>query len=354
MMRKAGWPPLIGNNPATDCDKITLKKYQNFSVNDFAMDDYFQSWIFRPDENINAFWKSWIENHPEKATEIEEAKDILNNFALPQYALTQEHVSELWKGIQSNSFESKTNVSMQSKRASWYWTAAAVVLIGLTIFLWLSGSDKLEYATQFGETKSIVLPDGSTVILNANSQLSFDKNWEESSAREIWLNGEAYFSVIHKEDHQPFKVTTNGGIAVEVLGTTFNVYHRSVETKVVLNSGQITLSFPVDNKEKKILMKPGELIEYKEDTYKKSLVDPNVYAAWTEKKIILDQTSLQEMIRMAEDNYGVKVSVESEKMLKQTVSGSMPIGNAESFVSQVAMAFQLKVVRKKNSYLLTE
>ncbi len=347
-------PSLTGHNHATDCEKIMVKNYQNFSVKEFAQDDYFQSWVFRPDENTNDFWKSWVLNHPGKADEVEEAKEILNNFTLPRYTLSQDDVSELWGKIQANQAYSKTNTSKFSKQREWYWATAAVLVLGLIVSSLMPGSDQFEYRTQFGETKTILLPDSSTVILNANSQLTFNKNWGQLSAREIWLNGEAYFSVIHKQDHQPFKVITPGGIAVEVLGTTFNVYHREVETKVVLNTGQITLSFPVEKNEKKILMKPGELVEYKKDKYSKRVVDPHVYAAWTEKKIILDQTSLQEMIRMAEDNYGVKISVESEKILKQTVSGSMPIGDATNFVTQVAMAFQLKVIKENDGYILKE
>ena len=331
-----------------------VKNYQNFSVNEFAQDDYFQSWVFRPDENTNAFWKSWMLNHPGKATEVEEAKEILNNFTLQRYTLSQDDVSELWKKVQTNQADGKINTSKLSVYKGWYWATAAVLVFGITALFFLSNSDQLEYRTKFGETKTILLPDSSTVILNANSQLAFDKNWDQLSTREIWLNGEAYFSVVHKQDHQPFKVITPGGIAVEVLGTTFNVYHREVETKVLLNSGQITLSFPVEKNEKKILMKPGELIEYKKDKYSKRVVDPEIYAAWTEKKIILDKTSLQEMIRMAADNYGIKINVESEKMLKQTVSGSMPIGDAESFVTHVGMAFQLKVVKENDGYILKE
>ena len=331
-----------------------MKNYQNFSVNEFAEDDYFQSWVFHPDENTNAFWKLWVMNHPGKATEVAEAKEILNNFTLQRYALPQDDVSELWKKIQSSQTESTTTTSRFSISKGWYWATAAVLVVGITALFLLPNADRFEYRTQFGETKTILLPDSSTVILNANSQLTFDKNWDQLSTREIWLNGEAYFSVVHKQDHQPFKVITPGGIAVEVLGTTFNVYHREVETKVVLNTGQITLSFPVEKNEKKILMKPGELVEYKKNKYSKRLVDPHVYASWTEKKIILDQTSLQEMIQMAEDNYGLKVRAESQKILRQTVSGSMPLGDANSFVTQVAMAFQLKVVKDNDGYLLKE
>jgi transmembrane sensor len=317
------------------------------------MDDYFQSWIFRPDENTCAFWESWVINHPQKAGDIEEAKEILRNFTLPHYSLSQDHISELWTKIRTNPVETKVNNPTGSRYTVWYWTAAAMLLLSITTVLILN-DDQLEYRTEFGETKKILLPDSSTVILNSNSRLTFDKNWNQQSAREIWLDGEAYFSVVHKLDHQPFKVLTSGGVAVEVLGTTFNVYHRSVETKVVLNTGQITLSFPVDKKEKKILMKPGELVEYKVNKYSKRVVDPDMYAAWTEKKIILDQTSLKEMIGIAENNYGIKIRVDSEKILQQTVSGSMPLSDADSFVTQVAMAFQLKVIKENDGYILKE
>ena len=101
-------------------------------------------------------------------------------------------------------------------------------------------------------------------------------------------------------------------------------------------------------------MKPGELVEYKKEKYSKRVVDPRAYAAWTEGKIILNQTSLREMLSIARDNYGIEIQVQSEKMLEQTVSGSMPIGDAESFVNLVAKIFQLKVVIENNTFLLIE
>ena len=330
-----------------------MKNYKNFSVNDFALDEYFQNWVFNPDENSNTFWKSWQLAHPKKTSEIEEARDLLNNFTLPRYTLATEDVSDLWQKIQhANSVDDTKKSKPTATR--WYWAVAAAVLVGISSLLWLLDSNTIEYQTQFGETKTILLPDSSTVILNANSRLTFDKDWDQLAAREIWLEGEAYFSVVHKHDDQPFKVFTAGGVAVEVLGTTFNVYHRDVETKVVLNTGQITMSFPIDKMEKKILMKPGELVEYKEDNYNKREVNPIIYAAWTENKIILNQTSLQEMIQMAKDNYGLEIEVESEKMLGQTVSGSMPVGTAESFVNQIAKAFQLKMDQQNGKYLFKE
>lgn len=333
-----------------------LKKYQNFSVNDFALDEYFQSWVLTPDENTEGFWRTWLNEHPQKAHEAEEARQILQNFNLTRHTLTNEDVSELWKRIQADNKLAQNQARREPLRTfRWYWAAAAMILIGVTVALFQKDDDQYEYKTKFGETKTILLPDSSTVILNANSRIVFNKDLDKQPVRDIWLEGEAFFTVVHKQNHRPFKVSTPGGVGVEVLGTTFNVYNRSVDTKVVLNTGEIRLSLPNASKEEnKILMKPGELVEYNKDQYTKRVVDPRIYAAWTEKKIILNQTTLQEMIQMARDNYGLEIGVESAKMLLQSVSGSMPISDKENFVSQVAKVFHLKVVHDDNKYLLRE
>jgi ferric-dicitrate binding protein FerR (iron transport regulator) len=303
---------------------------------------------------MRSFWKFGLREHPKKGNKGEEDHDLLLKVGLTRHTLPPEDVSDLWKRIRQDHDPLHGIINKRSPGKRWYWLAAPVFLTGAIVSLYLRNPGQSEYHTAFGETKTLVLPDGSTVMLNANSHVVFHKNWEQRPVREVWLEGEAYFSVVHKQNHQPFKVSTPGGVAVEVLGTTFNVYYRAVETKVVLNSGQISLSFPVDKKEKKILMKPGELVEYKKNKYSKRVVDPSMYAAWTEKKIILNQTSLREMIQMAKDNYGVEIDVPLEKMLEETVSGSMPIGDAESFVNQVARAFQLKVVHENNKLLFKE
>ncbi len=333
-----------------------MKKYQNFSVNDFALDEYFQSWVLTPDENNEAFWRTWLNEHPQKASDAEEARQILHNFNLTRYALPAEDVSELWTRIQQENNLEQSKVSRKPLRTyRWYWAAAAIILMGVSVALLQNDNAQYEYQTKFGETKTILLPDSSIVILNANSRIVFNKELDKQPVRDIWLEGEAFFTVVHKQNNQPFKVSTPGGVGVEVLGTTFNVYNRSVDTKVVLNTGQIRLSLPNAGKEEnKILMKPGELVEYNKDQYTKRVVDPRIYAAWTEKKIILNQTTLQEMIQMARDNYGLEIGVESSKMLLQSVSGSMPISDKENFVSQVAKVFHLKVVHNDNKYLLKE
>ena len=331
-------------------------RYSEYTVNDFAMDEYFQSWVLDSgDESVGSFWEAWLLEHPEKRKVIVEAKKLLESVKFQRHELSGDEHTELWRRINS---EVETHGS-ENKRTGLLWAyrgAAALMVFSLVglFFLLTNNEPWLEYHTAYGETRSITLPDGSTVVLNANSTLTVFSNWNEEPTREIWLNGEAFFSVVHKINNQPFKVITGEGLTVEVLGTTFNVYNRTNGTKVVLNSGQIRLNLPTDQSPEMILMKPGEMVEYKGQHYNKKEVNPLLYTAWTSNKIMLDHTSLAEMVYMLKDSYGLDVKVSDSKLLNETVSGSMPLGDPEILLTQMAKAFQLKIKKEGNVIIVDE
>ena len=331
-------------------------RYIDFTVNDFAMDEYFQSWVFNSgDESIRNFWESWLLEHPDKRREVAEAKKLVESIRFSKHELSGDEVANLWVRIHSGD---RKPVSLVGKaQGGWvYRVAAAVIVMGIAGLFFLLSNDKpwMEYHTAYGETKSITLPDGSSVVLNANSKLTVFSDWNEQPLREILLDGEAFFSVVHKTNNQPFKVITAEGVTVEVLGTTFNVYNRTNGTKVVLNSGQIRLNLPTNQSPEMIVMQPGEMVEYKEQHYKKKAVNPLLYTAWMNNKIILDHTSLGEMVYMLQDSYGLEVKISDTKLLEETVSGSMPLGDPEILLNQMAKAFQLKFKRNNNVIIMEE
>jgi transmembrane sensor len=334
-----------------------LKDYSNYTANELVLDEFFENWVLKPDAYSNAFWNQWIKDHPHKFTEVEEARQVIKHLTFSNYSMSERDVAELWGRIKS--FDRNSNSTIPASRRKIglvYKIAASFALLAALVFGYAQWHERsfLKYHTAYGETKTIVLPDSSTVILNSNSTLKLPQDWDQQPVREIWLDGEAFFSVVHKVNHQPFKVFTGEGVAVEVLGTSFNVYHRTEETKVVLNSGKIKLHLPSPSAAQDITMRPGDFVEYKQKSFSKRVVNPMIYSAWTEKKLILDHTSLREMVYMMRDNYGIELEVSSDTLLNQTVSGSMPLNDAESIVNSIAQTFQLKVVKKRNKFLMYE
>jgi transmembrane sensor len=88
-------------------------------------------------------------------------------------------------------------------------------------------------------TYSVILPDGSKVMLNAMSQLKFPVSFTEKDRR-VELKGEAYFEVAKDASH-PFKVKFNGS-EVEVLGTHFNISSYDETAIATLLEGAVKVS----------------------------------------------------------------------------------------------------------------
>lgn len=337
-------------------DPRPVKKYVNFSVNDFVTDDYFQYWVSHPaDESPRVFWEGWLQQHPEKREDVEEARAILESIRFSNHTLSHEDLTQLWDRIRNIDNDRELKRHQPGIARAWYAAAAVTLILMVSaFFLFQQQKPWKEYRTAYGETKTVVLPDNSQVILNANSTLRILKDWNDKADREIWLEGEAFFSVVHTKTNQPFRVRTDDGVSVDVLGTMFNVYKRTLKTTVILKSGQIRLNLPMAESQEKILMKPGDMVEFKGKKYKKEEVDPQLYTAWTQNKIILNHTSLGEMVRMLRDNYGLEVKVADATLLEQTVSGSMPLANAEELLQQMAKAFQLKITREGSTITIEE
>lgn len=100
----------------------------------------------------------------------------------------------------------------------------------------------------------IVLPDGSNVWMNSESELTFPSKFS-GDERNVSLRGEGYFEV-SKNKEKPFKVTLGDGEEIIVLGTIFNVmtYANEPNQKITLLKGSISLSSQFNSE----ILKPGQ------------------------------------------------------------------------------------------------
>jgi ferric-dicitrate binding protein FerR (iron transport regulator) len=155
-----------------------------------------------------------------------------------------------------------------------------------------------------GTRKSVILPDGTKVRLNAGSELRYDADMTSRDTRNVDLSGEAYFDV-QKDKERPFIIHTDK-LAIRVLGTAFNVkaYPKDKMTETTLMQGSIELT--VNSKPyQKIILKPREkfaLIEDGQDTAvvrsaaserRDTLAPVTVHAVNKEKLVVQDVVPVQ-------------------------------------------------------------
>lgn len=331
------------------------------SVDALLADESFQRWVLDAHPEDAFVWERWLAESPERRFLVDEARQLLGLLQrpVPGESMPEVRAEALWARIEetrtASRMESRTAFPSEpptGRRLGWYArvaaAVAAVLLAGAGTWYALRPDPRLDYVTAFGETRTVTLPDGSRVTLNANSRLTLDRTWTATAPREVWLEGEAYFSVTHQQNHQRFVVHSDR-IDVEVLGTEFNVYNRHRDVQVVLEAGRVQLApatasgSPSDT----VVMKPGQLFEYRANG-QRSLGPANTerFSAWKNNRLLLDHTSLAELVRLLRENYGLTVRVSNETLLRQTASGSMPLGNEDDLLLQISRLFSLKISKE--------
>ena len=151
------------------------------------------------------------------------------------------------------------------------------------------------------------LPDGSTGWLNGSSSIRYHINFTKE--RKIILDGEAFFNV-KTNPEIPFIVNTNE-INVTASGTKFNIasYRNENNVEVVLEEGELL----VGNKEmtSSFTMSPNDLVIYEKSINRlsKEVVEPQIYVAWTEGKLVFRNDPIDVIARRLGRWYNVDVDI---------------------------------------------
>ena len=242
-------------------------------------------------------------------------------------------------------------------RRPWLMAAASVLLLGMTAWL---GRDRIlykTYATQFGETRSVELSDGTRVILNANSSMKVPRFGFGDNTREVRLNGEAFFNVTHTIDNRRFRVKTEDNFEVMVLGTEFSVYTRKKGGKVLLKKGKVHVLFSEGNHKKELVMKPGDLVTM-EKSAAKPIVKPNAdtqkLIAWTGNRFVFDKTPLSEVATQLQEHYGIRVEIKDNRFANRTVSGTFQPESGEELLTLLSELFDFHLARDGEAYLILQ
>ncbi len=230
--------------------------------------------------------------------------------------------------------------------------AAFVLLCAAWVFWPESPPQDLVYSTNFGETRNIELPDGSLVLLNANSEIVWKGDWIKLGHRSVTLKGEAFFEVV-KTDEMHFEVATPG-LTVDVLGTEFNVRTRGSETNVYLQEGKVLLEVNSPEKQK-LAMSPGDFVQYDhlaknlKSTTHHSLKDK---ASWVDGMLDFQDESVPQILQEFENLYGKTFRVENEILLDKRMDVSLPYADWNLVRKALEIALDVEFTSSRDTIIV--
>lgn len=350
------------------------KDYEHCGSREFICDPFFQEWIVNPTAERTEFWQEFLRRYPAAEERVRVARTFLEGIAFreewPEEGVAAASFEQHWQTVlqtaqhPSAAMEQPLPEKRKGGRYRVLWKlAAAAILAGTVLTLVLirhasRDANKL-HQTQYGRTEKIVLPDGSTVVLNARSSLSYKDDWTTAAVREVWLQGEGYFAVQRSlgsgkgQQPQKFRVHT-ADLVVEVLGTTFDIRERRGITEVVLGSGSIELFFR-NPSHPSIRMKPGDRVVYDPSRPQQVLQDTaNAadYSAWQQHKLILKNPTVREIARYLEDNFGYRIELEDQRMGNKIITGPILYDSLDDALFILSTVLNTQIIKQDSTIIL--
>lgn len=331
---------------------------KNFlNVEDIIADERFQSWYFKANESQRNDWEVWMRDHPQQAALVAEAREYMDNLVIRERQIAENQViaaegrlmNTLAEMEQAAVIPISVATSRRRLRTRWWVAAAAVLVIAVTgITLWMNNT-RASIHTAFGEVREQRLPDGTIVMLNANSEINYSTGWDKGNEREVWVKGEAFFHVAKTPAKSRFIVHTDQ-FDVIVTGTRFNVVNRAGSNNVMLTEGSVILQ---THDGKQIHMKPGEFVEVAREQLQMKTAREETLLAWRDKKLFFESIPLSAALEKIEEHYGVKISVANAAIGNKIISGILPNDNLDVLLEALEATNEFHVIRTKGEIIIT-
>ena len=328
-------------------EKYTDKEWEELSslLSDEQNDnkDLLSRFMAEDSHNTIKNWKELREMNSEKEINVDKA---WNN---------------LYSRLSENGLMTETPVIRRSLIRNTYFRVAATVLILLgigSVMIYLNDKGVLSRKTTVATTENqknlqVTLPDGSNVILNRNTRLTYWENFGRNG-RNVALSGEAFFEITPDKEN-PFTIDA-GKARVKVVGTSFNVNTNNADSavEVFVKTGTVMVS---DNEgTSSLTLDPGYIGTMNSGSSDKFLNnDPN-YMAWNNGVLIYDRQTLDVVFRDLKKVYNMDIVADDPDILENTWTTNGPVDNQsqETIIRLICGSFNLSYTKDGSVYHLAE
>ncbi|MDR0756632.1 MAG: FecR domain-containing protein [Tannerella sp.] len=339
--------------------------------------------------------REWLDMSPEHGKLLTEYREM--NFIMKSYRRDGTYnVDEAWARV---SRAIRKNPSGSIRRLVWRLPRYAAVFIlafgaGLAAmhFQTRRGNAETEekeiryteYTVPYAAKSMIILPDSSTIWMNAGSRLRYSSDFN-SADREVFIEGEAYFNVAKNAD-RPFYVKTSA-VTLKVLGTSFNIKaypeENSVETTVESGSVQVLRNVEGRLSDRLILtagqkatiiksaaninsimtdplplpaaMSPKSVMP--KETAEKTIVTKNVvtelYTSWKDARWLIEKETLEALAVKLERRYNIHVSFADESLKRISFSGTLKDETLEQVLEAIKLSAPVNYTVRQNRVILS-
>lgn len=343
----------------------------NYTVSELIQEPSFRRVVkgsASPDEIKQ--WNRWMEVSEENRAAAKEAATEIAGFGFVSPKLPD--VEKEWSRL------SKKTVGKQKRRPNkenansngnhfliWIFRVAAVLILGIFVGLGsyiYSNSDQKgtqvkeiteerTIRTGSGERKTIRFSNGSKIMLNSNTVITYNIGWLHNKTIRVELEGEAYFEANGDgpREQPVFAVHTPGGI-IRDIGTKFLVTVAKGQSNIVLQDGRVEVSTVGQHQEyARISAQQGEMLEFRKSALlSRKAVNPTLYTSWATGYMTFEETTIKEFAGFVERRFDVDVKIANAELSAVTLEGAVYFKTLSELVQAVSEVTNVAVYQSKD------
>jgi transmembrane sensor len=249
-----------------------------------------------PDADWEAFM-TWLEADAAHAERYDRAGSALRDAEEAVSALPRTQTS-----VEKHVAPPTTPERPRARPARWVGGAvAAAVAVAAGLGVWTQGPQPYVVASAAGAQRTIMLEDGSSIVLAGGSSVRLDHRDPRVATVE---RGEALFRVHHDAD-RPFAVGA-GNLRLVDLGTVFDVKLAGPRTRVSVAEGAVM----ADPDGAALRLNPGQAVIAEGGQLERRVVDASDVGGWQNDRLVFDDAPLSE------------VAADLTRLLAQSVSAT--------------------------------
>lgn len=344
--------------------------HKNYTVSELADDPSFRR-MARGIGNTEEIkrWNKWIEESEENRMKAKSAIAEVVGFEFDSPELPD--IEQKWFALYAKTIGLQKTESVQQRRKKnetlrWLYRAVAVILVlsmvGLGIYHFNQDVEDITHLEQLtqqttittgdGEQKTLTFSNGSRVVLNRNSTLTYSISLLQNQTIDVELEGEAWFVAesVSSTGLPVFAIATPDGI-IRNIGTKFLVTVQREWSQVVLQEGSVEIELfdRGHSKNQKFSINKGERVEFsRANILAREIVNPTFYTSWATKFMQFDQTGIHEFADFVEQRFDVKVQIGNPDLKDITLDGAVYFSNLDDLVRSVSKVTGLAVSRSED------
>lgn len=229
--------------------------------------------------------------------------------------------------------------------------ATVMLILALSISGWWwmnqSGHPKELAFQSFEEVSNNVLPDGSAVALNKNSEIIYPSKFK-GGVRKVKLKGEAFFDV-KRDTERPFMIDA-GPVTITVLGTSFNVRNTGTEVEVIVETGRVKVQYG----EKTIVLEAGEKTVVSSDHQELSKEEQKdqLHNYYRSRVFVCDNTPLWRLVEILKEAYDVEIVFGRDALRDLQWDITLNNESLDAILQLMSETFDIKVKKQDNKIIL--